>query len=171
MLRDGLGHYRLACVKSRVARWSFRIGAAIAALTLALAAFADEPRVEISAPSGAVRTTVKVEIADSEGQRRFGLMYRTHLDEDAGMIFVFSRPTHLSFWMKHTEISLDMIFADANGRIVGIVVEATPPPEQVVSVERGSQYVLEVNDGFCQRHRITAGDTLKFVGFVPQAKD
>jgi len=170
-LRDGLGHYRLACVKSRVARWSFRISAAIAALTLALAVLADEPRVEISAPGGAVRTTVRVEIADSEGQRRFGLMYRTHLDEDAGMIFVFSRPTHLSFWMKHTEIPLDMIFADVNGRIVGIVANAEPLSEQLLGVEGDSQYVLEVNGGFCQRHRVTAGDLLKFVGFVPQAKD
>jgi uncharacterized protein len=140
-------------------------------LTVALAVFADEPRVEITGPGGTVRATVRVEIADSEGKREFGLMYRTHLDGDAGMIFVFGEPEHLRFWMKHTDIPLDMIFADAKGRITGIVANAKPYAEELLSVEGDSQYVLEVNGGFCQRHRVMAGDGLKFVGFVPQAKD
>jgi len=166
-----------AAKKALVGCFSFRsffrlAGIAIAVmLTIASAVFADEPRVEITRPGGSVRATVRVEIADSEGKREFGLMYRARLDEDAGMIFVFGQPEHLRFWMKHTEIPLDMIFADAKGRVAGIVANAKPYSENLLSVEGNSQYVLEVNGGFCQRHRVMAGDVLKFVGFVPQSKD
>jgi uncharacterized membrane protein (UPF0127 family) len=138
---------------------------------VAVAVFADAPRVEITGPGGTVRAAVRVEIADSEGKREFGLMYRKHLDENGGMIFVFGQPAPVRFWMKHTEIPLDVIFADVNGRIAGIVANAKPYSEKLLSVEGDSQYVLEVNGGFCQRHRVVAGDRLRFVGLVPQAKD
>lgn len=132
---------------------------------------ASQPAVAIVTPNGTRRAVVQVEIADSKGKREFGLMYREHLDENAGMIFVFGQPNHLTFWMKHTEIPLDMIFAGPDGRIIGIVENATPLSERMLSVDGDSQYVLEVNGGFCKRHGITVGDTLKFEGFVPRAKD
>jgi len=146
--------------------------AAVAAFVLAPRTVrAVTPTVEIVGREGAVRATVRVEIADSAGKREFGLMYREHLDQDAGMIFVFAQPQHLTFWMKHTEIPLDMIFATADGRIVGIVANATPLSERSLSVDGDSQYVLEVNGGFCARHGIKAGDELKFAGFVAHSRD
>lgn len=134
-------------------------------------AHASQPTVAIAAPNGTPRAVVQVEIADSEGKREFGLMYRQHLDENAGMIFVFAQSRHLTFWMKHTEIPLDMIFAGPDGRITGIIGNATPLSERTLSVDGDAQYVLEVNGGFCKRHGIKAGDTLKFDGFVPRARD
>ncbi|HXZ87352.1 MAG TPA: DUF192 domain-containing protein [Candidatus Binataceae bacterium] len=146
--------------------------AAVAMLLLAhRAARADQPAVEIAAPNGTPRAVVQVEIADSEGKREFGLMYRKHLDENAGMIFVFAQPKHLTFWMKNTEIRLDMIFAGPDGKINGIIENATPLSERTLSVDGDSQYVLEVNGGFCKRHGIKGGDTLKFEGFEPRARD
>jgi uncharacterized protein len=145
----------------------------LAAILLAAAvrAWAEGPSIEITAADGKPLVTVQVEIADSRGKREFGLMYREHLDENAGMIFVFGQPQHLDFWMKHTEIPLDMIFADSNGKIVGIVENAKPLSEQDLGVDGDSQYVLEVNGGFSKRHGIKAGDILKFVGFVPHSQD
>ncbi|MBE3603358.1 DUF192 domain-containing protein [bacterium] len=137
----------------------------------ALDACAHGPRVEIVAPNGAVRATVNVEIADTEASRELGLMYRRHLDENAGMIFVFAKPSHLQFWMKNTVIPLDMIFAGADRRIVGIVREARPFTEAIDAVDGDSQYVLEVNGGFCARHGVAAGDKLVFLGFAPQSRD
>jgi hypothetical protein len=137
----------------------------------AVAASAAGPAVAIVAPDGAARATVRVEIADSQGKREFGLMYREHLDEDAGMIFIFANPSHLSFWMKHTEIPLDMIFAGADRKIVGIVENATPLSENSLGPDGDSQYVLEVNGGFCKRHGVKARDSLKFEGFVPKSLD
>src|SRR5579859_923640 len=144
-------------------------------LTLALsgviAACTDGARVALTAPDGSTRALVKVEIVDTPSTREFGLMYRKHLDEDAGMIFVFPAPDHLSFWMKNTVIPLDMIFADAHGRVVGTVENAEPFSERPLSVEGNSLYVLEVNGGFSRRHHVRAGDQMKFEGFVPRAQE
>lgn len=139
------------------------------ALTTAAAACASGPRVALVAPDGAQLALVKVEIADTPAARELGLMYRNQLNEDAGMIFVFPAPDRLSFWMKNTEMPLDMIFADAAGKIVGIVENAEPFSEKSLGVGADSLYVLEVNGGFAQRHHVTPGATLKFSGFVPRA--
>ena len=112
---------------------------------------------------------VRVEIADSANKRETGLMRRSHLDEDAGMIFVFPAPDRLQFWMKNTEIPLDMIFADSSGWIVGIVVNAAPYTLTPRGVDADASYVLEVNGGFAARHHVTVGDRLDFIGFTAHA--
>ncbi len=145
-----------------------------AVLLLAACLFAScaaAPTVKIVAPGGAERAAVHVEVADTAGERETGLMYRSHLDEDAGMIFIFAAPTHQAFWMKNTEIPLDMIFADSGGRIIGIVRNARPYSESLDEVAGESQYVLEVNGGFAARHHVAAGDRFKFEHFTPQAKN
>jgi uncharacterized protein len=93
------------------------------------------------------------------------------MDEYAGMIFVFGAPAHQEFWMKNTFIPLDMIFADGAGKIIGIVRNAAPMTENNDSVPGDSQYVLEVNGGFCARHGVMPGDFLHFMGFVPKSED
>jgi uncharacterized membrane protein (UPF0127 family) len=144
---------------------------AVSMLTFVLSACAQGPRIEIVGADGLPRAAVAVEIADTPAGREYGLMFRKQLDERAGMIFVFKEQQHLQFWMKNTIISLDMIFADSHGKIVGIVRKAEPFSEATDSVDGDSQYVLEVNGGFCDRHGVKAGDTLRFVGFVPKAAD
>jgi uncharacterized membrane protein (UPF0127 family) len=144
------------------ARWILLLALAAAALGAART-----PAVIIDALDGAKRTAVNVELARTPGQREFGLMYRAHLDEDAGMLFIFPTVDQLKFWMKHTEIPLDMIFADPAGVIVGIVANATPYSEKPVGPDALALYVLEVNGGFCARHGVRAGDKLNFVGFDP----
>ncbi len=140
-------------------------------LSTAIAACADEPRVALNAPDGSSRAIVKVEVVNTPSTRELGLMYRKHLDEDAGMIFVFPTAEHQSFWMKNTVISLDMIFADEHGKILGIVEKAEPFSERPLGVDGDSLYVLEVNGGFSQRHHLKAGDQMKFLGFVPSARE
>lgn len=140
-------------------------------LTFVLSACAQGPRIEIVGADGRPRASVRIEIADTPASREYGLMFRKQLDQDAGMIFVFKEPQHLQFWMKNTIISLDMIFADKDGKIVGIVRRAEPFSETPDTVDGDSQYVLEVNGGFCDRHGITPGDTLRFEGFAPHAAD
>lgn len=144
---------------------------ALSILVFALSACAQGPRIEIVGAGGARRAMVSVEIADTDAARQYGLMYRRHLDENAGMIFVFKAPQHLEFWMKNTIIPLDMIFADGSEKIVGIVRQAEPFSRSIDAVDADSQYVLEVNGGFCDRHGIKPGDTLRFVGFVPKTAD
>ncbi len=136
-------------------------------ILLVLLGCARGPRVTIVGADGRPRATVAVEVANTEAQRELGLMYRKHLDQYAGMIFVFPDATRRNFWMRNTPIPLDMIFADAAGRVIGIVVNAEPFSDKVVGVEGDSQYVLEVNGGFCARNGITAADRFDFSGFSP----
>ncbi len=155
----------------RLRRATRRAALACCLILFALAASAlgavETPKVVISASDGAERAAVRVELAVTPGQRTFGLMYREHLDENAGMLFIFPAAEPLKFWMKHTEIPLDMIFADPSGVVVGIVANATPYSERPVGPDASALYVLEVNGGFCARHGVRAGDKLSFVGFEP----
>jgi uncharacterized protein len=144
-------------------------------LLLALGAAAlgavEAPKVVIGGSDGVQRAAVSVELARTPGQREFGLMYRPHLGEDAGMLFIFPAAEPLKFWMKHTEIPLDMIFADPAGVVVGIVANTKPYSERPVGPDAPAIYVLEVNGGFCARHGVRAGDKMSFVGFEPHTSD
>ena len=124
---------------------------------LAVAACVGGPRVRISDANGTSKAVVRVEIADTAAARELGLMYHRHLGQNAGMLFVFTQPQHLTFWMKNTELPLDMIFAGADGTVAGIIANAEPFSERQLSVAGDSQYVLEVNGGFAQRHGIKPG--------------
>jgi uncharacterized membrane protein (UPF0127 family) len=124
-------------------------------------------RVNIVAPDGETLATVKIEIADTPQSQELGLMYRNSMAADAGMLFVFATPAHQVFWMKNTRIPLDMIFADNQRHVIGIVANAEPFSEARLSVPGDSQYVLEVNGGFCHDRGVKAGDRLDFLGFSP----
>jgi len=141
--------------------------ALVATMIVITAACERGPRVAIMAPDGSTLATVKIEVADTPQSREMGLMYRDTLASDAGMLFVFPAPSNQVFWMKNTRIPLDMVFADSQRRVIGIVANAVPYSEARLSVPGDSQYVLEVNGGFCQRRGVKAGDRLEFLGFSP----
>lgn len=144
---------------------------AIVVIVLALLGCARGPCVTIVGADGKPRATVAVEVANTGAQRELGLMYRKHLEENAGMIFVFPDAAPRKFWMHNTVISLDMIFADAAGRVTGIVANAEPFSDKPVGVEGDSEYVLEVNGGFCAKNAVKAGDRFDFSGFYPHASE
>lgn len=153
-------------------RERIRIGPfAFVVVLLALLGCARGPCVSIVGADGKARATVTVEVASTAPQRELGLMYRKHLDDNAGMIFVFPDSAPRNFWMHNTPIPLDMIFADAKGVVTGIVANAEPFSDKVLGVEGNSEYVLEVNGGFCAKNAIKSGDKLDFSGFSPHASD
>lgn len=109
---------------------------------------------------GGVR--LKVEIADTPPSRQRGLMFRERLSEDEGMLFVFERADHLSFWMKNTLIPLSIAFIDADDKIVQIE-HMEPLDEQTLHRSvTPVLYALEVNQGWFERHRINVGDRVQF---------
>lgn len=105
-----------------------------------------------------------VEIAANDADRTRGLMFRHAMPEASGMIFVFPEEAFHSFWMKNTFIPLDMLFIDADGRVVGVVEQAQPRTLTGRSVEGESKYVLEVNGGWCARNGVAAGDSVQLEG-------
>ena len=134
---------------------------AFVALVIPLAACNHRPEVVIHSSRETV--TVNVEVADTPETRARGLMYRRDLAADAGMLFIFEEASPLTFWMKNTSLPLDMVFIDPSHRIVGIVADTTPFTTNPRAVGTPSQYVLEVNAGFCAKHGIAAGDQVEFV--------
>ena len=91
-----------------------------------------------------------VEVAITPEERQRGLMERELLQEDNGMLFVFSEEDVYSFWMKNMEISLDIIWINADGNVVYFVKDVHPcvqSPCQTYSPNADALYVLEVNPG------------------------
>jgi uncharacterized protein len=152
-----------ACGSSASGVGESRSAAAGPSETSVLAEVKGERRV-VLLPPGADPVIVRVEVARTEEQRRRGLMFRTHLDDDAGMLFLFERPQQLAFWMRNTEIPLDMIFIEPSMRILGIVENTEPRTDRSRSVPGEAQYVLEVNAGFSRRHGLASGTAVRFEG-------
>ena len=105
-----------------------------------------------------------VEIAESSSQRERGLMNRTSLGKNSGMLFIFDRPRTLSFWMKNTLIPLDIGFFDKDKKLLN--VESMHPPKSVMvqdhQLERHSskgpaRYALEMNIGWFKANKIKLG--------------
>ena len=114
-------------------------------------------RVTIVASGGEVR--VQVEVADDTDEMQKGLMGRTALAEDAGMLFVYPEERELSFWMKDTLIPLSIAFMDAEGRIVDLqdMKALDDEPPHYTSAEP-ARYALEVNKGFFDERGVEVGD-------------
>ncbi|MGH2591663.1 MAG: DUF192 domain-containing protein, partial [Actinomycetota bacterium] len=107
----------------------------------------ERAQIVIEADGGTVR--LDVEVADDADERQVGLMGRTSLEEDAGMVFVFPEPTAASFWMKDTLIPLSIAFWNDDGAVAAILdmepCEADPCPSYDPGVE--FTFALEVNQG------------------------
>ncbi len=139
-----------------------QIPAAAALLALAVACRETGPVAVMHTARGP--TSIRLELALTPDKQAQGLMYRTSLADDHGMLFVFPTDTDHSFWMKNTLIPLDLIFIAADGRVVGVHPNATPLSTAAISVGRRSRYVLEVPGGNAARRGIAAGDRVEFRG-------
>lgn len=103
------------------------------------------------------RVEVRVEIADEEAEQKRGLMERTALAEDAGMLFVFPGERPRSFWMRNTLIPLSIAYIDGDGGIVDIQ-DMEPLDESSHPSAAPAQYALEVNQGFFEERGVQVGD-------------
>ena len=119
------------------------------------------PTVTIHASCGE-EVRVRVEVADDLAEQAKGLMDRTALGENRGMLFVYPEEWKLSSWMKNTQIPLSIAYIDSEGRIVDILnmkpLDDRPP--HYVSSEP-AQYALEVNQGFFEKWGVKVGDRVE----------
>ncbi len=118
-------------------------------------------------PENVMMTTAKgaraaftVEIAVSEEEIRQGLMGRTSLADDAGMLFVFENARERAFWMHNTLISLDILFVDEDGKIVKIYENARPQDDTPLPSGAPVLGALEIRGGRAAALGIRAGDTV-----------
>jgi uncharacterized membrane protein (UPF0127 family) len=121
----------------------------------------------VTIDTGERKIPFRVELAVTPQEHERGLMYREHLDPDAGMLFISESPRRQVFWMKNTLIPLDMIFIGADWRIAGIVEDAEPKTLTSREVAAPSQYVLEIQGGLSARYGFRAGQAVDFQAGKP----
>jgi len=127
----------------------------------------DTFRIPVTVASSSGEITFQAEIADTPSERNAGLMFREHMGEREGMLFLFSNEAPRSFWMHNTLIPLDMIFVRADRTILGIVENAEPKTDTSRSVEGASQFVLEINGGLSKTLGIQSGQAMTFMAPIP----
>jgi uncharacterized protein len=121
------------------------------------------PRGTLVVNPGRNQVEIQVEIAETDAAKTRGLMGRTELDPEAGMVFLQDAPLQVGFWMKDTLIPLSVAFWGPDGRIGSILdmepCEADPCPTYDPGVAWTG--AVEVNQGFFEDHGVVVGDVVR----------
>lgn len=106
----------------------------------------------------------KAEIADTALSRAIGLMNRSNMDQNEGMLFVFNYSRPLSFWMKDTLIPLDIIYISENMTVASITHDAEPCGLICLPLQPSApaKYVVEINAGLAKKYGIKEGSKVGF---------
>lgn len=112
--------------------------------------------------------TLRVEVARTYQARMQGLMFRTSMPEDTGMLFVFDEDTTGGFWMKNTLIPLSIGFISRDWRLLEILdMKVAPDPDKgpfdIYAPSRPYRYALEVNQGYFRRKGIEPGARFELI--------
>lgn len=110
------------------------------------------------------RLEVNVEIASTREQRELGLMHRTSLGQNHGMLFTYPDQAPRSVWMKNTLLPLDVLFLANDGRIVAMLDNLQPcasDPCPIYNSQVAAMYMLELNAGFIRGKQLEIGQTLR----------
>jgi uncharacterized membrane protein (UPF0127 family) len=132
-----------------------RFLAALAFLLAASVALAD-PRTRLATVKVG-QHPLRVEVVAGDADRARGLMHRTKLGADEGMLFIFDEPAYHSMWMKDTLIPLSVAFIDAQGAILNIL-DMEPQTLDSHMSAGPSIYAIEVNKGWFAAKKVRAGD-------------
>lgn len=116
----------------------------------------------ISAENDSLLTQLDIEIAEDDYETQTGLMYRKSMQDDRGMLFIFPDERPRAFYMKNTEFALDIIFLNADKRVVSVQANAKPLDPTSLPSEGPAKYVLEVNSGLTEKWGLKAGDRFDF---------
>ena len=116
--------------------------------------------------SGTRRHPFRAWIADTPERREQGLMWIRSLPADRGMLFIFDRPQPVSFWMKNTYVSLDLMFVAPDGRIIRVAENAEPLSLRGIDSMGVVLGVFEVRGGTAKKLGIAAGDRLRHPAFA-----
>lgn len=129
--------------------------------TRGLALAQEAPVAQLTAGIYLIRAEV---VADPESRAR-GLMYRKHLPQNAGMLFVFDERERHCMWMKNTFIPLSVAFIDERGTIVNIA-DMEPHSEASHCATQPIRYALEMNQGWFASRGLKPG--MRLGGIPPQ---
>ena len=112
--------------------------------------------------SDSIIFNIDIELATTEEEHARGLMFRKQMDENKGMLFMFSYEDWRSFWMRNTLIPLDIIYVNAKREVVSICKNAKTLDETSLPSEAPAMYVIEINAGLCDKYGIDKGTVVNF---------
>lgn len=112
--------------------------------------------------SDATSIPLAIEIAETEYETQTGLMHRSSMQDNQGMLFLFPKTQVRSFYMKNTQLALDIIFIDENWKIASFQENAKPFDESSLSSQVPIRYVLEVNAGLANTWNLQIGDSISY---------
>lgn len=139
---------------------------------------ADEPKAYSSAATTFKEDTLKIksgtkthrftiEVAQTPEQLELGLMYRTEMAANHGMLFLMGKEEPIYMWMKNTVLSLDMLFIDSHGRIIRVTPGAKPYSTNAIDSGSPASAVLELPGGTAKKLGIREGDQVLYSAFAP----
>ena len=111
---------------------------------------------------------IDIEVAESKEDKAQGLMHRSSLPDNGGMLFVNAAPREIIMWMKNTLIPLDMVFIRADGVVHRIEAGTEPYSETIIRSNGDVLGVLELNAGTAQRLGLKPGDHAVHAAFQPR---
>ncbi len=106
-------------------------------------------------------TPIDVEMAEAPKEKELGLMFRTELADNRGMLFPYGAPQEVTMWMHNTYIPLDMVFLRADGTVHRIERRAEPLSDQIISSQGPVSAVLEMAGGATERLGLKPGDRVR----------
>lgn len=116
----------------------------------------------VTVTSGKAAHVFKSELARTSAEQAKGLMFRTAIGDDEGMIFLRNPPDIAAFWMRNTVIPLDIIFIGTDHRILNISANAVPYDETPLPAAGPTLAVLEINGGLAAKLGIKPGDKVEW---------
>jgi len=137
--------------------WARRAGAIAMLCFAALASAQDGPQKLAQVRLNAGIHNINAELASTPQQREIGLMFRTAMPANDGMLFAFEQPGQQCFWMRNTLIPLSIAFIRGDGRILEIQ-DMQPQTTDFHKPAERYRSALEVNQGYFTRNGIKAGD-------------
>lgn len=148
------------------------------ATLLLVAVFAGSACAAARVPPATASVTLRgqrftVEMATTPTEQAHGLMQRTSMPVDHGMLFVFADSAPRVFWMKNTLIPLDMLFFDAQRHLVAIQADAQPCAAEPCALYPSgvpARYVLELNAGTAARLGMRNGDAITFSAAISEGQ-
>ncbi len=126
------------------------------------ASFQVQGEAVVYSPDGKEKTRFELEIADTPEKQQRGLMYRDSLGVNQAMLFLYEKPDYISFWMKNTYISLDIIFCNEDGKIISISRDTTPFSEEQLMPPTPAKFALETPAGSARRFGLEKGDKVRW---------
>lgn len=128
--------------------------------------YREDGQLQFLPKDGSKEVSISIEVPVSFSKFMEGLMWRKELSDKQGMIFQWNEDAPRAFWMENTYIGLDIVYVTSDKRIVSIKkaqpLSRASVPSDNDGIMMDASYAVEVPAGWCERHGISVGDSVKF---------